>query len=422
MKNQNYNSKFKNLISLILLSTFYLLLITYSLAQENTNDHILDLREQIRELEKQSADYKKQITQKQKEGETLKREITILENQIAKLRVDILTTTRRVSLTKLEIQDLNGEISKTQVEVDKNKAVISELIRQLASAEKQDLAIIILANPRISDFFNHIEQVNNLQGQLTANLGLFLKLKAELEERKGLAENKKSELEILNRRQQNQKSAREGTQTVKNNLLVKTRGQEQKFQELLTEVEKKKAEFYKELQELEVRAREQGIYIVRVKAVSIPPRGTKIFKMPMDDYIITQGYGMTAFALRGAYGGAPHNGVDMTAGHGAEIKSIGPGTVLAKGFNNAAGNWVAIRHDNDLVSIYGHMRDPALVLAEERMSENTVLGYQGATGLVTGSHLHLSLYHEFFSFIGPKTGQVYFNYWDGSLNPLDYIQ
>ena len=67
------------------------------------------------------------------------------------------------------------------------------------------------------------------------------------------------------------------------------------------------------------------------------------------------------------------------------------------------------------------MRDPALVLAGERVDQNTVMGYEGATGFVTGSHLHLSLYHEFFTFIGPKTGQVYFNYFDGSLNPLDYI-
>ncbi len=130
---------------------------------------------------------------------------------------------------------------------------------------------------------------------------------------------------------------------------------------------------------------------------------------------------MTAFAKRGAYGGAPHNGIDLRAGPGSEIKSIGRGSVLAKGFNNAAGNWVAIRHDNDLVSVYGHMRDPSFVLAGERIDENTVLGYEGATGFATGSHLHLSLYQEFFSFIGPKTGQIYFNYWQGSLNPFDYL-
>ena len=411
--------KFKILVPLLF--ALYLIFFIFALAQENSSDKILNLREQIIELERQSADYKKQISRKQQEGTTLKREISILENQIARIRVDILSTSRRIDLAGLEIKDLAGEISAAENKINRNKESISGLLRQLALIEKQDLAFIILANSRLSDFFNYVEHINNLQGQLSANLNTFLELKNGLESKKEATENKKQELEVLNRRQKNQKTASEQTQTAKNDLLVKTKGQEQTFQELLSEAEKKKAEFYRELQNLEAQAREQGIYIVRVKAALVPPNGPTLFKMPLDDYIITQGYGMTAFAKRGAYGGAPHNGIDMKNGLGTEIKSIGSGTVLAKGFNNAAGNWAAIRHDNDLVSVYGHMRDPALVLADERVDGNTVLGYEGATGFVTGSHLHLSLYHEFFSFIGPKTGQIYFNYWEGSINPLDYM-
>ncbi|MEK7203747.1 MAG: peptidoglycan DD-metalloendopeptidase family protein [Patescibacteria group bacterium] len=409
----------KNLIFITVV--FYLVGFFNASAQENNSDKILEIRQQIQELEKQSAEYKKQITQKQKEGETLKKELSILENQIAKLQVDILTTNRKIELTNLEIKDLNREISKTENKIEKNKESISEMIRQLDNSEKRDLATILLANPKISDFFNHIEHINNLQAKLALNLDAFLELKKELDSRKEIAQNKKLEMEVLNKRRENQKTSSETTKSAKNNLLAKTKGQEQKYQELLSEAEKKKAEFYKELQKLEIEARKQGLYIVRVKASLIPPKGIKLFKMPMDDYIITQGYGMTTFAKRGAYGGAPHNGIDLKAGPGSEVRSIGPGVVLAKGFNNAGGNWVAVRHDNDLISVYGHMRDPSLVLAGERVNESTVLGYEGATGFVTGSHLHLSLYHEFFTFIGPKTGQVYFNYFDGSLNPFDYL-
>ncbi|MEK7659160.1 MAG: peptidoglycan DD-metalloendopeptidase family protein [Patescibacteria group bacterium] len=415
------NLKFKFLILLSLFLTSYLLLFTFSSAQENNSNKIIDFRQQIQGLERQSAEYKKQIIQKRKESETLKRELSILENQIARLRINIIANTQRIELTGLEIRDLAGEISATENKIGKIKESISGLLKELNVFEKRDLAVILLTNPRISYFFNHIERVSGLQERLTANLSVFLELKSQLEGKKGEAENKKQEFEVLNKRQRNQRTAFEGSQAAKNDLFSKTKGQEQKFQELLSEVERKKAEFYKELKKFESEAREEGIYIVKVKAASTPPKGSKLFKMPIDDYIITQGYGMTAFAKRGIYGGAPHNGIDLKAGQGSEIKSIGLGTVLAKGFNNAAGNWVAIRHDNDLVSVYGHMRDPSLVLAGEKVDENTVLGYEGMTGFATGSHLHLSLYQEFFSFIGPKTGQVYFNYWQGSLNPFDYL-
>lgn len=411
----------KNIKIMSTIGIFYLAGFFIAFGQENNSDRILQIKQQIQKLEKQSGEYKKQIIQKHNESETLKKELSILENQIAKLQIDILTTNRRIELTNLEIKDLSNEIIVAENKIEKNKESISEMIRQLNSGEKQDLAVILLANPKISDFFNHIEYINNLQAQLSINLSSFLELKKELGNRKEAAENKKLEMKALNKKQENQKTSSEIVKSNKNNLLTKTKGQEQKFQQLLSEAEKKKAEFYQELQVFEAEARKQGIYIVHVKAASIPLKGTKLFIMPLDDYIITQGYGMTVFAKRGAYGGAPHNGIDMTSGFGSEIKSIGSGTILAKGFNNAGGNWVAVKHDDNLVSVYGHMKDPALVLAGEKVDQNTVVGYEGATGFVTGSHLHLSLYHEFFTFIGPKTGQVYFNYFDGSLNPLNYM-
>ena len=185
--------KFKTLIFVFLLFIFCFLPVVLIFAQENNSDKIIGLREQIQELERQSAEYKKLITQKQQEGTTLKRELAILENQIVKLRVNILTTNRRVELTGLEIQDLNAEILKTEAKINKNKESVSALLRRLDSVEKQDLAAVVLANPRISHFFNYLQYLNNLQGQLIANLNAFIELKNELGDRKKETESKKQQ-------------------------------------------------------------------------------------------------------------------------------------------------------------------------------------------------------------------------------------
>ncbi len=51
-----------------------------------------------------------------------------------------------------------------------------------------------------------------------------------------------------------------------------------------------------------------------------------------------------------------------------------------------------------------------------------VIGYEGATGNASGSHLHLSIYKDFFTYISDKkSGQLYFNYFEGTVNPLDYL-
>src|SRR5207249_638923 len=94
-----------------------------------------------------------------------------------------------------------------------------------------------------------------------------------------------------------------------------------------------------------------GLFIVHITANPIPAKG-QIFQWPEDGYRVTQGYGMTAYAKRGAYGGAPHNGVDMASGYGSPIKAIGDGQIVANGTNDGWGNWVAIKHPNNLVSVY----------------------------------------------------------------------
>lgn len=49
------------------------------------------------------------------------------------------------------------------------------------------------------------------------------------------------------------------------------------------------------------------------------------------------------------------------------------------------------------------------------------IGYEGSTGNSTGSHLHLSLYKEFFTYLREKDNQLYFNYFEGTVNPADYL-
>jgi murein DD-endopeptidase MepM/ murein hydrolase activator NlpD len=132
---------------------------------------------------------------------------------------------------------------------------------------------------------------------------------------------------------------------------------------------------------------------------------------------------MTSYAKRGVYGGAPHNGIDISGGYGQPIRPVADGIVLASGFNNGWGNWIAIRHPSlgNLVSLYAHMRSPASLANGTPVSSTSIIGYEGSTGNSTGPHLHLSIYSDFFTYINEKNGQLYFNYFEGTLNPLDYL-
>ncbi len=382
---------------------------------------ILELRKQVEELTQQAELYKKNIFQKQKEADTLKRQIDILNNQILRLQTQIAVTERQIGTAKIEILDLEGRIFDTQNDINRKKETIGSLLSLVYERDKLSLTAILLKNPRLSDFADQAQQEQNLNQRLIALLVSLKDEKEKLQDAKSELEAKKKELENLNAKQVNQKIAVTETKGGKDRLLSQTRGKEKEYQRLLNEVEKKKAEFFAELQKLEAEAVKSGAFIVRVTASSVPPKGSKIFQWPEDDYVLTQGYGYTPYAKRGVYGGAPHNGIDFSSGYGTSIKPVARGVILASGFNNGWGNWVAARHDGGLVSVYAHLRSPSGLANGTPVGLNSIIGYEGSTGNSTGPHLHLSVYRDFFTYINPKNGQLYFNYFDGSLNPLDYL-
>ncbi|MBI2063004.1 MAG: peptidoglycan DD-metalloendopeptidase family protein [Candidatus Yanofskybacteria bacterium] len=391
------------------------------LTSNGTSQKILDLRKQIEELTKQAEQYKGTIAQKQKQADTLKKQIDILNNQILQLQTKIVITDRQVTSTKLEIVDLEGQIFDASEKINKQKLAVGELLLFLYEQDRLSLLAVLLKSPRLSDFTDQAHQVQNLNNKLVGLLTELKTQKEDLEQGKQKLDLKKSELEALNSKQVSQKIALSGNKVGKDVLLAQTKGQEAKYQQLLSSVEKKKAEFFAELQKFEAEAVKSGAFIVHVTADSVPMRGSKIFQWPYDDYYLTQGYGMTAYARRGAYGGAPHNGIDIAAGYGTPIRPVASGAILASGFNNGFGNWVAVRHDRGLVTVYAHMRSPSGLVNGTPVTANSIIGYEGSTGNSTGSHLHLSLYRDFFTYINDKNGQLYFNYFDGSLNPLDYL-
>ncbi|ADR18193.1 peptidoglycan DD-metalloendopeptidase family protein [Calditerrivibrio nitroreducens] len=101
----------------------------------------------------------------------------------------------------------------------------------------------------------------------------------------------------------------------------------------------------------------------------------------------------------------PHFGVDYAAPTGTPIYATGSGVVMQKGFQGGAGNFVKIKHPNNIITTYMHMSKfkPGLKVGS-RVSQGEVIGYVGATGYATGPHVDYRIQ------IGPKY-----------VNPLSFV-
>ncbi|NVJ59729.1 MAG: peptidoglycan DD-metalloendopeptidase family protein [Gammaproteobacteria bacterium] len=82
-----------------------------------------------------------------------------------------------------------------------------------------------------------------------------------------------------------------------------------------------------------------------------------------------------------------HRGIDYAAPVGTPIYAAGDGKVIASSSNQYNGKYVFIQHGNSIVTKYLHMSRRAVSYGK-RVKQGQVIGYVGATGLVSGPHLH----------------------------------
>ncbi|MCG9596135.1 peptidoglycan DD-metalloendopeptidase family protein [Vibrio sp. Isolate25] len=87
---------------------------------------------------------------------------------------------------------------------------------------------------------------------------------------------------------------------------------------------------------------------------------------------------------------APHNGTDWATPTGTPIVSTGDGVVVMTRKHPYAGNYVVIQHGSRYKTRYLHL-SKILVRKGQKVSRGQRIGLSGATGRVTGPHIHYEL-------------------------------
>ena len=85
-----------------------------------------------------------------------------------------------------------------------------------------------------------------------------------------------------------------------------------------------------------------------------------------------------------------HYGTDFAVWSGTDIQSFADGTVALVGWDAGYGNYVIVEHENDWQTLYAHCSE-ILVYSGQSVSKGDVIAKSGATGEVTGPHLHFEL-------------------------------
>ncbi len=134
------------------------------------------------------------------------------------------------------------------------------------------------------------------------------------------------------------------------------------------------------------RAAEEAAEIARIYATTTPaPLTSGPFTIPVEGATGGRNFGHRRFFNDQPR--APHSGADLRAAEGTPILASNAGRVVLAKPLFFSGNAVFIDHGMGVYSVYLHLSEFRVAVGDH-VESGQVLGLAGATGRVTGPHLH----------------------------------
>lgn len=103
---------------------------------------------------------------------------------------------------------------------------------------------------------------------------------------------------------------------------------------------------------------------------------------------VSSSFGERVHPITGGYGF--HKGIDLALNSGENIYAIHDGVVIESKYDQWNGNYIKIKHDNDIVSVYCHC-SKRFVEKGTVVRGGEVIALVGSTGQSTGPHLHFEI-------------------------------
>ncbi len=113
-----------------------------------------------------------------------------------------------------------------------------------------------------------------------------------------------------------------------------------------------------------------------------------LFANPLPEGIVTSKYGYRKSPFTGH--NTFHNGIDIAAPEGTEVRSARDGIISLTGFNETYGNFIQISHSGGYETFYGHL-NKIFVELHDKVNSTMIIAEVGSTGLSTGPHLHFEV-------------------------------
>lgn len=371
-------------------------------AQSSANDEISILQQEIskqqevlKEMERQIKIYETKIESAQKNNTTLKGQISSLNDQIYKTNLEIKKQQTKIKETELKITNLQLNIQNKQKEIDSQKKRIIYLLQLINKYDNENILEIVLLNNNVSEFFDRIKYLKNIQGALQEEIDKLKIIKSGLEIQEKDLRDKKQDIVSLNEDLSQTKQNLNLEQGGKKQLLTETQGMEWKFQNLLAEAIREQKAAESDIQKTESLIRKKLASQEEILNRPEEEMGPLLFSWPVLKNKITMQFHDPDYPFIKEIG--EHSGMDIRVAQGTIIRAPASGYV-ARAKNAGLGySYIMLVHTDGLATVYGHVskidvEEGTYVKRGDRLGlTGGIPGTSGAGSFCTGPHLHFEV-------------------------------
>lgn len=382
-------NKFFKRMFLILLAVM-LLVPCIAVLAETTKEQLDDAKKKEQEMQQRLANVKRQIN-------SLKSNMTSLENYIKELDNEMVSLAEEIEGLNINIENKNLEIAATRIELDeaietqKHQYEFMKLrIQFMYEHNDRGYLDMIFSADSLADLLNKAEYVQEISDYDRKKLEEYAAAKQRVTDTLERLETEEHDLQNLKADVQNSMDAVQLLMDAKNeelNELEASKG----------DLEKQQKEYEASMRELDnlvqkLTAQYDAEQLAKANAVATQENlyAKKLLIWPCpSSYRITSNFNPTRLDPVLGYVRA-HNGTDIAASIGTPVVAAASGLVTAAGYSASMGNYVIIAHGDGITTRYYHNSRLA-VSAGQAVQAGQVISYAGATGWVTGPHLHFEV-------------------------------
>ncbi|OGY93113.1 MAG: hypothetical protein A3H70_01890 [Candidatus Komeilibacteria bacterium RIFCSPLOWO2_02_FULL_48_11] len=360
-------------------------------APDELQEKLKAQRQAIEELQKKVQVYEEKIKAKRDEALGIKSQLEELEDKIGQTQAELEIKRQEITATNLKIQQTEETIKDKNLEIVKEQEKLAEFVRVLYQKGEKSYLEILLAHDAFSEFYDQVQYLKTVEGDLMVVLKKIKVVKENLEAQKQILEEERKTLEDLRAQLDDKQESLAEKSTAKNVLLEATQADESKFQQLLKEVRAEQAQINANIVSLE---RELRAKLAAKGDKTLSELSGQGFIWPTDGRTITAAFHDPDYPFRRYF---EHPAIDIRAAQGTSIHAIGSGYVATAHDAGLGYSYISIIHADGLSSVYGHV-SCILVKEDDYVVQGQVIGCSGATPgtpgagrLTTGAHLHLEI-------------------------------